>query len=281
MFNAANKFFAGSLVTLALLSACKTDNTERDAADSLVAEASAALDRGDFLQSEILLDSLSATYPKQIEAGRAALALRPKVMERKTEQEILELQALMQYSARFVDSIMPEFVSVARSDEQLEPYIVAKSVPANWRERNTVIARLNPGGEFYALSSLAGRTAKHTAVQFTNNGSSVTSGTVPYDGEAGLTRESVRFAAGKADTLGIFAVQVDGRGPVTVNFVGGNKAPAATLSAAEVHAFADTWRLSQALQTMATGQSRLEQLKAKLQLARDQQVRVNTQESDK
>ncbi len=275
MFNVANKLVAiGITVLLPALSACKGDTSESDAAGALVAEASAALNRGDFLQAEILLDSLSATYPKQIDAGRAAMALRPKVMERKTEQEIVELQALMQYSAQFVDSIMPQFTSVGRSREQLEPYIVSKSVPANWRERNTAIARLTPSGEFYVISSLAGRSARHTALRFSSNGASVTSGSVPFDPESSLSRESVRLSAGKADTLGIFAVQVDGR-PVTIDFVGGNKAPSATLSAKEVHAIADTWRLSQALQTINSGNKRLEQLKAKLQLARDQSVRVS------
>lgn len=283
MFNAANKtllFLAAGALALAAATttSCKTDTAERDAAEKLVAEASAALDRGDFNAAAAMLDSLSSAYPKQIEAGRAALALRPKVMERKTEQEIVDLQALMQYSAQFVDSIMPLFTSVPRSDEQLEPYIVAKSVPANWRERNTAIARLSPSGEFYVISSLAGRSARHTALRMSANGVSVTSGSVPFDPESRLSRESVRFSAGKADTLGVFAMQMDGRGPVTLDFVGGNKAPSATLSAKEVHAIADTWRLSQALATVNDGNRRLEQLKAKLQLARDQAARVSNPE---
>jgi len=281
MFNVANKLMACCIaMLLPAITACKSDTSESDAAEALVAEASAALNRGDFLQAEILLDSLSTTYPKQIGAGRAAMALRPKVMERKTEQEIVELQALMQYSAQFVDSIMPQFTSVGRSQEQLEPYIVSKNVPANWRERNTAIARLTPSGEFYIISSLAGRSAHHTALRFSSNGASVTSGSVPFDPESSLSRESVRLSAGKADTLGIFAVQVDGR-PVTIDFVGGNKAPSATLSAKEVHAIADTWRLSQALQTINGGNRRLEQLKAKLQLARDQSVRVNPEAEER
>jgi len=266
------------LILLALpLAACSGDNGEKAAADSIVAEASAALDRGDFARAETLLDSLTATYPKQIEAGRAALALRPKVMERKTEQEIADLQTLMQYTGAYVDSLGGFFTSVARSEDILEPYLIHKDVPANWRDRNTAVARLSNSGEFYVISSLAGNTAHHTALQMTCGGVSATSGTVPYDASDRLLRESVRFPSAQADTLGAFAMQVDGRGPVTLNFVGGKKAPSATLSAKEVHAMADTYRMGRAMQTVSSGMARLEQLKAKLQLARDQAARTGQQ----
>lgn len=256
------------------LGACTGNNEEKAAADSLVAEASAALERGDFGQAEAMLDSLSATYPKQIEAGRAALALRPKVMERKTEQEIADLQTLMQYTGAMVDSLGAMFRAVGRSEEVFEPYLIHKDVPANWRDRNTAIARLNTRGDFYVISSLAGSSTHHTTLTMSAGGVSVTSGAVAYDATDRLSRESVRFPSEAADTLGAFAVRVDGGGPVTLSFTGGKRAPSTTLSAKEVHAMADTYRLSQAMGTMASGMKRLEQLKAKLQLARDQAART-------
>lgn len=275
MLKEASKYLI--LPALLMAAACTGDNGDRVAADSIVAEASAALERGDYARAEVLLDSLSATYPKQIEAGRAALALRPAVMERKTEQEIADLQALMQYTGAYVDSLGALFTSVPRSEDVYEPYLIHKDVPANWRERNTAVARLTTGGEFYVISSLAGNTTGHTALTLsTADGVSATSGAVANDARAdGLSRESLRFPSAKADTLGVFAVGADGRGAVTLAFVGGKKTPKATLSAKEVHAMADTYRLGQAMQTVGTGMRRLEQLKAKLQLARDQKAKVN------
>lgn len=265
------------ILPLMVLAACSSDNEEKQAADSLVAEASAALNRGDFVAAETMLDSVSAKYPKQIEAGRAALALRPKVMERKTEQEIVELQTLMQYSGSYVDSVSRFFTVVSRSEDVLEPYLIHNDVPSNWREKNTAVSRLSNSGEFYVISSLAGNTAHHTALQMSKDGVSVTSGTVPYDATDRLMRESVRFPSTAADTLGAFAVQMDGRGPVTLDYVGGNKAPSATLSAKEVHAMADTYRMGTAMRTLNSGSRRLEQLKAKLQLARDQAARTSAE----
>lgn len=262
------------MLPLIMLAACTSDSEDKAAAEQLVAEASAALTRGDYVSAEAMLDSVSALYPKQIAAGRAALALRPKVMERKTEQEIAELQTLMQYSGAYIDSVSQYFTVVHRSEEIIEPYLIHKDVPANWREKNTAVSRLSNAGEFYIISSLDGNSAHHTALQFSADGVSATSGSVPYDPTDRLSRESVRFPQAAADTLGVFAVRMDGRGPVTVNFVGGNKAPSATLSPKEVHAMADTYRMGTAMKTLNSGARRLEQLKAKLQLARDQAART-------
>lgn len=260
------------LLLLSLLVACGSKNDDREQADNLVAEASTALDRGDFDRAAELLDTLSARYPHEVDAGRAALKLRPRIMERKTAQEIVELQALMAATSQYVDSLSQMFTSVPRSEEQLEPYLIHKDVPSNWRDRNTAIARVSPSGEFYVISSLAGRSTKHTALSLSGDGVTVTSGSVAFDPESVLSRESVRFSAGKADTLGVFAMEMDGK-PLRLDFVGGNKAPSVTLSAKEVHALADTWRLSRALSTIAPAANRLNQLKAKLQVSRDQQAR--------
>ena len=267
--NKLTLFLAAGLIAL---SACDKKNNDSELAESLVAEAATALDRGDFDRASELLDSLSAAYPHEVGAGRSALKLRPKIMERKTAQEIVELQALMAANAAYADSMSRFFTSVPRSEEQLEPYMIHKDFPSNWRDRNTAIARVSPSGEFYVISSLAGRSTHHTALRLSGDGVSVVSGEVPFDAESLLSRESVRFSAGKADTLGVFAVQMDSR-PLTLEFIGGAKAAPVTLSAKEVHALADTWRLSQALSSINPARQRLEQLKAKLQLARDHQAR--------
>lgn len=265
---------ASKLAIVALvLAACSGENPDKAAADTLVAEAATALDRGDYHRAEQLLDSLSATYPKQIEAGRAALGLRPKVMQRKTEQEITDLQVQIMGAKAYADSVGGLFTAVPASDDVFEPYLIHKDVPANWRDRNTAVARLSPSGEFYVISSLAG-SFNHNAIELSGNGLSATTAPVKVDTTDKLSRESRRFPSAASDTIGVMALQLDGS-PATVAFVGGKKAPTAKLSAKEVHAIADTYRLGRAMQTISAGNRRLEQLKAKLQLARDQAARTN------
>lgn len=274
MLNAPSKLAAAALAALLLVASCGKNNDDAQAADQLVAEASAALARGDFQLASDLLDSLSAAYPHEIEAGRAALKLRPAIMERKTAQEIAELQMYMAAAQAYTDSMQRFFTLTPRSDDQPEPFLIHKDVPANWRDRNTAVARLSPSGEFYMISSLAGNRTGHNAISLTGEGVTVSSGSVAVEPEPLLSRESLRFSAGKADTLGVFATQMDGK-PLRLDFIGGKKAPSVNLSAKEVHAIADTWRLHQSLSTLAPSAQRLEQLKAKLQVSRDQQARQN------
>lgn len=269
MHNASSKL----LITVALcLGGCSTANPDRDAAEELLSQAQTALDRGDFMMSAQLLDSLSAIYPHQVETGRKALALRPKVMERKTEQEIVELQLQLQAAKAYADSLEQYFTLTPRSDDVLEPFFQHNDVPANWRETNTAVARVSPGGDFTVISSLDGRSTRHTSIALEGDGVTVTSGAVAFDPEALLSRESVRFAAGNADTLGVFAVQMDGK-PLTLKYIG-MKTATAKMSAKQVHAIADSWRLSQALSLIGPGEMRLVQLKQKLQVSRDQQARL-------
>lgn len=264
------------LITALLLAGCSGENPAKTAADNLVAEAATALDRGDFQKAEILLDSLSATYPKQIEAGRAALSLRPRVMERKTEQEIVDLQAEVMAAAARADSLRGEFKAVPVSEDVFEAYMIHKDVPANWRERTTAVSRLTPGGEFYMVSSLAGTSVCHDRIKLSAGTKEVTSGTVKAEREDYMTRESLRFPEAASEAVGAFAAEIDGS-PATVTFIG-KKRQTAKLTPKEVHAIAQTYRLSRVLHTIADGNRRLQQLKAKLQLARDQAARTNEQD---
>lgn len=271
MWNAASK----SLLLALIITACGgKDNSEAEAAQALLAEATQAVDSGDYIRAQILVDSINSAYPKQVDARKSALALTPRIIEGATMQEVAELQAEQQALMQTVESLRGNFVETPVSKDVFEAYWTHKDFPGNWRGRNTAIARVTQGGDFVVISSLTGTSAKHTAIKLSAGGAEATSGVVPYNAERALSRESVRFSSEKADTLGAFAVQIDGNA-ATLDFVGGNKAPSAKLSPKEVHAMAESYRMSQAMRKLQTNAYRLDQLKAKLQVARDQSARLN------
>lgn len=278
MLNAANKMAAAAATILFLLAAgCSSPKEDWSGAQNLLDRATAALESGDYIRARELVDSIDSEWPKAVDVRKKALGLRPRIIEGATMQELTDLMAEQQYLAQYVDSLGKEFDHVAASKDVLEPYSVHKSVPKNWREMNTAIARVNADGSFVVISSLAGNTAHHTALRLTDaRGASVTSGTVPYDSELKLSRESVRFPSAQADTLGVFALAATA--PVTLEFVGGNKAPSARLSAKETGALASTYRLSKALLAAQANARRIGQLEVKLQTARDQSARVSANE---
>ncbi len=277
MLNAVSKSLLFGIVAAVIAGCSSQSDKDRQAAQSLLDQAAEAVAAGEFDEAKMLLDSMSATYPKEVEVGREAMKLRPAIIEGNTIKEIAERQAELQYLSQYIDSISKEFKNVEASKDVFEPYMVHKSVAANWRDRNTAVSRVTTAGDFVIISSLAGNKTHHTALRLTApNGASVTSGEVPYDGELKLSRESVRFSSEQADTLGAFAMAIDGG--ATLDFVGGKKAPSAKLSAKEVKAMASTYRLSKAMRSAQAAAYRLEQLKAKLQLARDQSARLNNPE---
>lgn len=274
MCNAINKLTVLAIIATATLTACGPDK-EAEAADRLVAQAKGAIDRADFDSAFIYLDSLSANYPKQIEAGRRGLALRPGAIAGKTQQEIMELQILLQDASARVDSLMPHFKAIPPSEALLEGYYISLDAPADFRSHNTAIARVSPRGEFVMVSSLDGRNTRHTHIVLSSGQESASTGSVAFDASLPLSRESVRFASGDADEVGRFAASIDDGRTATLTFAGGKSEPKIKLSGKEIHAIADSWRLAQAMSCITPMASRLEQLKAKLQLARDQDVNIN------
>lgn len=264
-------------VALAAGLACCSGSEAEEAGGRLVAQARASLDRGDFDSAFIYLDSLRAHYPSAIEAGRIGLQLRPRAIEGRTQQEIMELQCQIQATAATLDSLMPLFTVVQPSESVVEGYYVASDAPANFRERNTAVARVSPSGEFYMISSLAGNSTRHTAIALSSGASTVRSGNVSPEVEPLLSRESLRFPAAKCDTLGVFAARLARQGlGATLTFEGGKakSAPSVKLTPKEVAAIGRTHQLSAAMTSLAPMQQRLVQLKAKLQLARDQQANL-------
>lgn len=277
MCNAASKILALlALVPVASLCACGPD-ADREAAERLVAQAQGAMDRSQFDSAFIFLDSLSTCYPRQIEAGRQGLALRPRAMVGKTQQEIMEMQVLLQDAKQAIDSLMPLFRQVARTENLPENFYYHTDAPDDFRERNTAVARVSPSGEFIMVSSLAGRTTHHTAISLKAAGREATSGSVPFDDSLPLSRESVRFASGAADAIGDLACEADGTSAATIAFIGGKSIPKAKLTAKELHAIADSRRLASAISAYNELGARMTKLKAKLQLARDQSVNTENQ----
>lgn len=277
MLNVASKIIRLGVVATIFVACSGQSNQNREAAQALLDQATEAVAAGEFDAAKMLLDSMSATYPTEVEVGREAMKLRPAIIEGNTMTEIAERQAELLYLSQYIDSINGEFKTVEAGADVLEPYMVHKNVSANWRDKNTAVSRVTADGEFVIISSLAGNKTHHTALRLTaSNGASVTSGTVPYDGELKLSRESVRFTSEHADTVGAFTAVISGG--ATLDFVGGKKAPSAKLSEKEVKAMASTYRLSKAMRRAQVVAYRLEQLKAKLQLARDQSAKLNNPE---
>ncbi|MDE7406826.1 MAG: hypothetical protein K2M76_00275, partial [Muribaculaceae bacterium] len=235
MWNVANRFISVAVAAL-MLTAC--GDTDREAANKLLAQSREAVTAGDFYSALEIMDTLQARYPAQIEVQREALQLRPVAMEGVTIRELEQTDSLLAVSGARVDSLSRLMRTV--SDARLvEPYMVAASSPRNMMEVNGLQARLGADNTFTVVSVLRGNDLKHTSVTLGSGTDTATSGTVEIGNDANFRingTETVTYTGEKCDTLGRYAVSHD-NSPLQLTFNGRRKY-SIRLSAAQVHGIA-------------------------------------------
>lgn len=273
MFSAAIRILA-ILMAMCVVS-CSGDKAT---ATKLLEDAKLAITQQKYHQAVALLDSIDKAYASQVDVRRQAMNVRPQAIEGMTLREIEKADsALAVAQAEFVN-LKPLFQTV--SDARLvEPYMVAKTADKSILEKTGIQARLTPDGDFYVISSLNGKSIKHTSVGFVADGQSVSTSVVAYDGDRNYRSngsEIITFVDSECDTLGVFACNHD-NSPIILVF-NGNKSHSVKMSAKEVKAFADTYRYSQSIKGIRTAMRRKEFLDQQLMVARNQIARTMTEQ---
>lgn len=251
MFNAAIESRLLGLVCATVLTAsfssCGNGNGEKEAA-ALVAEATTALDNGDYTTAISLADSVKRAYPRAIEARRQALHITSVATGELSVRSLESADSLLAVLAIRADSLKP---LVKYVDNPVEGYyIAAADIPDAVRTTSGLQARLSPEGDFYIIATLKAPGVKTTSVSVSDGQATATTATVPYDGErndryGGL--ETITFIAAECDTVGSFIASDPGR-PMSLTFNGeaGSRTidlPATTASRiATLHDYAVTMR---------------------------------------
>ncbi|MEE0974551.1 MAG: hypothetical protein UH853_02435 [Muribaculaceae bacterium] len=251
---------------------------DKATATKLLEDAKLAITQQKYHQAVALLDSIDKAYASQVDVRRQAMNVRPQAIEGMTLREIEKADsALAVAQAEFVN-LKPLFQTV--SDARLvEPYMVAKTADKSILEKTGIQARLTPDGDFYVISSLNGKSIKHTSVGFVADGQSVSTSAVAYDGDRNYRSngsEIITFVDSECDTLGVFASNHD-HSPITLVFKG-SKSHSVKMSAKEVKAFADTYRYSLSIKGIRTAMRRKEFLDQQLMVARNQIARTMTEQ---
>lgn len=269
---------AGAALTLAALtlSGCGMSESEK-AADSLVAQAREALDNGDSSRALMLLDSLQAAYPAEVDIQRQGMKLRPLAMEKTVMAQIQSTDSLIAFYADSHQKLAAAMKTIDNAD-LVEPYMVpADGYDPAFMNSSGVQARVDRAGQFYLVSSLNPGGVKHFALSFKASDGTVTTDTVPYDGDLNYRlngSEVVTFMPAKCLTVGQF--MLDHRGsPLTVVFNGENgKSRQIKLSARQVNAIANAFDYSQAVINGRDLTVERQKLDRQLQIARDQAARM-------
>lgn len=276
MFNVSIKsipFFAALL----LLGSCGK-SPERQAAEALLTQADAEIAAGNSEKAMVLLDSIASAFPGETEVRKDALALRPKAVQAATIREIEQTDSLIAALELEYKDVEGKMKKIS-GKELPEPYFVpAEGYNPDFVSSTGVQARVDLVGQFYLLSSVAGKNLRHVAVEFSNGNESVETKHVSADGETNFRfggSELITYEPGGCDTIGEFFLN-NRNAALKGAFISenGKKTPF-RLSPAQVGAIADAYRYSRSIVVAREAAVKRQKLDRQLQIARDQIARTN------
>lgn len=266
---------------VALMCACggKQENPQ---ARELLDNANAAFEQQDYALATTLLDSLQRTFPSELGIQRESMALRPKVIEQTAVLQLQQLDSLDAADTSTLTALKPALKWV-KTPGMIEGYwIDAKAYNPNFMNSTGIEARVNEIGQFYIVSSVnPADNLKHTSVTLKTGSESVTTQTVPYDGESNYRLgggEVITFSPEQSDTIGFTAMQAMNANPSatgTLIFNGAKNTKSIRLNAAQTAAIANAYRYSSAVIRARDNQVLRQKLNRTIEIARQQAAKTS------
>ncbi|MDY3857668.1 MAG: hypothetical protein ACI30D_04130 [Muribaculaceae bacterium] len=247
---------------------------EAGSAADLMAQAKAAVDAQHADEAIALLDSLTKTFPGEIDLVKEAMLLKPQAVEIQSQQAVTRCDSLIEDAKRQIDNLRRSMRYV-KEPRMIDGFWVDSRVyNPRFMDGTGIQARVTDIGQFYIVSS-ANPGIGHTSVSLSDGSSSVSTGTVPYDGESNYRHgggEIISFTPEQSDTLGYFAAQGPGR-PMTL-LMNGRGSKSIRLSAAQTEAIANAYALAKAMEQGRNNEVEKQKQQRRIELARSQRQRL-------
>lgn len=231
MFKGLTNTYAIMLLAAAIsVTSCGNSKSESQVnAENILSEAQSLYDSGKYMEAIGTIDSLMKKHPGIIDVQRQAMHLKTLVVEKQTILDSIANDSAIVANKQIVDSLANNFKYVKTAD-MVEGYYVSKNVSGdNLTKRTNIEARINEMGEIYLVSSLYGKSIKHTKLRAVAGDSTVETEAVPYDNarnyrfkDGGTPVEMVTFRKADCDTLCQFIADNVAK-DIKVEFIGGKK----------------------------------------------------------
>ena len=257
------------------------ESQEEKMAKEMLAQATVCFNEGQYEQALEIVDTIPVMFPKQIKVRKAALDLKPAIIELATDQAINQCE-------QDIEKIQQEFLSAREkmqrieNPELVEGYWLPSALKGSGFMSTTGIQpRVNDDGSFNIISEVnnAGNLHHSSFSLRASNGDEAVSGSVPFDNELNYrinNSETVTYAEEKVDTVGKFAMSHYGE-KMQLTFHGeAGKSKSVTLSGNEVSAIADAYNMATLQKKGKKLVAQKQLLERKLELARQQKLRNRT-----
>ena len=271
------KIFLPLLSTL-LLAACSGD---KKSAQSMYEQAQQYYNAGDYVAATQWIDSISVTYPQEVEVIRNGMLLQCNVNQKRYEKELLTIDSLYNANNALISSLKPQFTLHREGSYQSVGNYIYKGLPiAGETTRSELRVHVTENGELQLTSVYCGNdNINHTGITVTTASGSVSTQTVAYDG-----KKNYRYKAGDKcvelvtynleqcrDVLDAITANLDNK--VTVKY-NGKGSYTITLDKKMRQAIASSYELSTAMLQVDSLHSRREYSILQLELADRQLMKL-------
>ena len=267
------KIFVLSLITVTAVSCggSSESGNQSSEAQALVVRAKDSMEKGDYENCLILLDSVARNYKTDTAAIRQVINLRPVAIEHVTQQQMATNDSLIACGEARVSELrkMMREVSLPNAGSY---FVANKAYNQDFMTSNGVSARADEYGFFYLVSALQSPDIKYTSISVNSSDSSASTPSVAMDNSRNYSRDGARIITfTTAESMPIGQLVASNRAQTYSLVFNGQPSKTIPLSKDQVEAIAQTFEYSQAVDSLRKAYLNRERLMRRLEVARQQQ----------
>lgn len=204
------RIFLIALSILFLLSAC---NNEEKHAQELLTKADEFYSLNDFVSAKQLLDSLKASFPKEVAILREGLGLKRKIELKEQERNLVYADSILKARENEAETLKKNFLFEKDPEyDEIGKFISQQQMLEKNLQRSYLRTGVNERGEMYMASVYHGKAIGHTKIKVSKpDGQFTETMNIPRDGstnysfiDGGVTTEIVTYQNGKDNGVILF-----------------------------------------------------------------------------
>lgn len=194
---------------LSSIMSCGSNQSEEEAkAEKILTDVKTLYSDKKYDEAMKMIDSLMKSYPGMIDMQRKAMHVQTLIIEKQTINDSIDNEAFYLKNKTLADSLLGNFKFV-KTEDMVEGYHVPKSVnPDGLIYQNGIEARVGENSGIYLVSSLHGVPIRHTRLEVSADGETVSTKAVPTGNSRnyrfkndGRQVEMVTFNTAECDSL--------------------------------------------------------------------------------
>lgn len=255
MFNVHKFITPVAVAAVVLLTGCSGNKARTEAADNLLRQASALVEKHDYDSAMTVLDTLDVKYRDCLDQRRQGTVVRLTALSALTRDSLASAEIQYRHNQELLESLAPEFkkIDVAGTDG----YFVDKSSFTGGEMNSTgVQARVDDEGYLFIVANLYGKKIGLDALS--------AGGVTTAKGESVAIEGSEIMSLSQEKTAEFIDRLLSMTPPVKIEFIGTRGSVSATLNAAAIKSIAATREYARALQTNRRLAITLEKLERQL-----------------